>query len=192
MRKLPRDRFSRPTSRPTFQIGDRHYLLTVDRYSKYPMVDEMTVPITSHAVAERLSRYCAMFGRPDQILTDNGPQYTGQAFKKFVETWGVTHVTSSPHYARSNGLAEWYVRYVKGTLKKSSNMQLALLNIRATPVDHELPSPAEMLLGQPLATLLPSRTEPGLEKHRERMQERQIAMKKQHDKTSRKRDLPPP
>lgn len=71
-------------------------------------------------------------------------------------------------------------------------MQLALLNIRATPVDHELPSPAEMLLGQPLATLLPSRTEPGLEKHRERMQERQIAMKKQHDKTSRKRDLPPP
>ena len=83
-------------------------------------------------------------------------------------------------------------RYGKGTLKKSSNMQLALLNIRATPVDPKLPSPAEILLGRPLATLLPSCTEPGLEKNRECMQERQITMKKQHDKTSRKRDLPPP
>ena len=50
-------------------------------------------------------------------------------------------------------------------------MQLALLNIRATPVDANLPSPAEMLLGRPLATLLPSRSEPGLEKHCDRMQE---------------------
>ena len=108
-----------------FQIHDRHYLLTVDRYSKYPLVDEMPVPITSRSVAEKLSQYCAMFGRPDKILTDNGPQYTGQAFKTFTETWGITHVTSSPHYARSNGLAERYVRYIKATLKKSSDMQLA-------------------------------------------------------------------
>ena len=71
-------------------------------------------------------------------------------------------MTSSPHYARSNGLAERYVRYIKGTLKKSSDMQLALLNIRATPVDANLPSPAEMLLGRPLATILPSRSEPGV------------------------------
>ena len=56
-----------------FQIHDRHYLLTVDRYSKYPLVDEMAVPITSRSVADKLSQYCAMFGRPDQILTDNGP-----------------------------------------------------------------------------------------------------------------------
>ena len=57
-------------------------------------------------------------------------------------------------------------------------MQLALLNIRATPVDANLPSPAEMLLGRPLATLLPSRSEPGVEKHRDRMQERQTEMKR--------------
>ena len=173
-----------------FQIHDRHYLLTVDRYSKYPLVDEMPVHITSRSVADKLSQYWAMFGRPDQILTDNGPQYTGQAFKTFTETWRITHVTSSPHYARSNGLAERYVRYIKATLKKSSDMQLALLNIRATPVDAKLPSPAEMLLGRPLATLLPSRSEPGLETHRDRMQERQTIMKAQHDKTSRKEELP--
>ena len=140
-----------------FQIHDRDYLLTVDRYSKCPLVDEMTVPITSRAVADKLSQYCSMFGRPDEIFTDNGPQYTGQSFKAFTETWGITYMTSSPHYARSNVPAERYVRYIKGTLKKSSDMQLALLNIRVTPVDANLPSPAEMLLGRLLATLLPSR-----------------------------------
>ena len=134
--------------------------------------------------------YCSMFGRPDKISTDNGPQYTGQAFKTFTETWGITHVTSYPHYARSNGLAERYVRYIKGTLKKSSGMKLALLNTRATPVDAKLPSPAEMLMGRPLTTLLPSSSEPGTEKHRDRMQERQTTMKDQHNKSSRKEDLP--
>ena len=59
-----------------FQIYDRHYLLTVDRYSKYPLVDEITVPITSRAVADKLSQYCSMFGQSDEIFTDNGPQYS--------------------------------------------------------------------------------------------------------------------
>ena len=95
-------------------------------------------------------------------------------------------MTSSPHYARSNGLAERYVRYVKETLKKSSDIQLALLNIRATPVDAKLPSLVDMLPGRPLAIILPSRSEPGMEKHRYRMQERQTEMNDQHDKTSRK------
>lgn len=40
----------------------------------------------------------AILKRPDEILTDNAPQYTGQAFKKFVTDWGMKHITSSPHY----------------------------------------------------------------------------------------------
>ena len=90
------------------------------------------------------------------------PLHNRQAFNTFTEKLGITHVTSSPHYVRSNGLAERYVRYIKGTLKKPSDMQLALLNIRATPVDAKPPSPADMLLGRPLATLLTSRSEPGM------------------------------
>ena len=127
-----------------------------------------------------------MFGRPDQILTDNGPQYPFNTFRDL----GIAYVTSSPHYARSNGLAERYVRYIKGPLKKSSDMQLALLNIRATPVDATLPSPAEVLLGRPFATLLPGRSEPSMEQHCDRMQERHTEVMVQHDKTSGMEDLP--
>ena len=49
------------------------------------------ITLTSRSAADKLSQYCSMFGRPDQFLTDNGPQYTGQAFKTFTETWGITH-----------------------------------------------------------------------------------------------------
>ena len=34
---------------------------------------------------------------------------------------------------------------------------MALLNLRTTPVDNRLPSPAEMLLGRQVASILPTR-----------------------------------
>ena len=131
-----------------FEIDNRQYMLITDRYSKYPLVDEIRTAVTSQAVTDRLKRYFALFGRPDEIMTDNGPQYTGQPFKEFVQSWGINHVTSSPHYARSNGFIERSVRHVKPIVKKAlrngNDIHLALLNLRATPVDTNLPSPGEM------------------------------------------------
>lgn len=82
-----------------FEINGHQYLLTVDsKYSKYPVVDEMPMPVSSQAVTQKMQTYMSLFGHPDEILTDNGPQYTRQAFKKFVTDWGIKHITSSPHY----------------------------------------------------------------------------------------------
>ena len=55
-----------------FQIHDRHYLLTVYRYSKYPLVDEMAVPITSRSAADKLSQYLLFYVRTA------GPNFDGQ------------------------------------------------------------------------------------------------------------------
>ena len=35
-------------------------------------------------------------GIHQQIVSDNGPQYSGAAFREFVKLWGIEHVTSSP------------------------------------------------------------------------------------------------
>ena len=59
-----------------FEINGKQYLLTVDRYTKYTLVDYMPNPVSSHAVTEKMKAYCAMFGRPDAIMTDGGPQYS--------------------------------------------------------------------------------------------------------------------
>ena len=99
----------------------------------------MKAPVTSYAVAEKVKHYCSLFGRPDEFMSHNGPQYTGQAFKNFTDSWQIKHITSSPEYPRSNGLAERHVRHLKPLVKKclqqGDDVQLALLNARATPGD---------------------------------------------------------
>ncbi|KAL0148840.1 hypothetical protein M9458_055849 [Cirrhinus mrigala] len=176
-----------------FEIHGHQYLLTVDRYSKYPLVDEMPIPASSHAVAQKMQCYTPLFGRPDEIMTDNGPQYTGQPFKKFMADWGIKHTTSSPHYPKSNGFIERHVRQIKSIIKKTiqhkGDVQVALLQVRATPIDSDLPSPAELLLGRPVTTLLPSHADPGKLEHRQCLEKRTTIMKTHHDQCSG-RNLP--
>lgn len=62
--------------------------------------------------------YMSLLGRPDKILTDNWPQYTGQSFQRFMSDWGVKDVTSSPLYPKSKGFIEMHVRHIKSIKKK--------------------------------------------------------------------------
>uniref|UniRef100_A0A3B3ZAL2 Integrase catalytic domain-containing protein n=1 Tax=Periophthalmus magnuspinnatus TaxID=409849 RepID=A0A3B3ZAL2_9GOBI len=150
--------------------------------------------MTLRGLAQKMQMYMSLFGLPDEILTDNGTQYTGDAFKKFTVEWGIEHITSSPHYPKSNGCSERHIRHIKSTVKKTlkngGNLQMALLQIRATPIDSKLPSPAELIFGRPITTLLPSRTDPGREEHRLQLEQRTADMKEHHDRNSHK-ELPP-
>ena len=68
---------------------------------------------------------------------------------------GFNHVTSSPYYPQSNGLAEWTVKTVKALLEQSNDWYLALLTYRATPFPCCGLSPAELLMGQRVKTDVP-------------------------------------
>ena len=132
-----------------FSISDKSYLMVVDRFSKYPLVAEFKSLPTSRAVAEVTKHYCAIFGWPDMIISDNGTQYTGSAYQEFICEWNIDHITSSPNYPRSNRPAERHVRHVKSLIKKAikshQDIQIVLMNILATKTDEQLPSPAEIL-----------------------------------------------
>jgi hypothetical protein len=99
-------------------------------------------------------------------------------------------VTSSPNYPRSNGFIERQVRWIKPVVKKCikrrQNIQIALLNLRATPTDNKIPSPAELLMNRKLSTFLPHREEEKKTSIREDMQNKKIDAKTYHDKTARK------
>ena len=179
-----------------FDVDGHTYLLTVDRYSKYPLADYIPVPVSSQAVTAKIRAYCAQFGRPDEIMSDNGTQYTGEAFQKFIQEWYIEHVTSSPRYPRSNGFIERHVKHIKPLIKKTKkqkeDIQLALLNIRATPLDAaNMLSPAELMFGRKINKLIPHRSGPGPAIQREWLYNKQQCMKTYHDKSSRKTDLSP-
>lgn len=97
-------------------------------------------------------------------MYDNGPQFSGQAFVSFADSYGFRHVTSSPKFPQSNGEADRAVQAVKNLLKKAADPHLALLAYRATPLQNGY-SPAQLLMGRHLRTtvpILPSLLDPSL------------------------------
>ena len=102
----------------------------------------------------------ARFGLPDVLGTDNGPQFASAEFAVFVKQKGITHVTSSPHYAQSNGKSENAVKTLKllfAKAKQSGESEyMALLDWRNTPSECMSTSPAQRLVGRRCKTLLPT------------------------------------
>ena len=100
-------------------------------------------------------------GIPKVLHSDNGPQYASAQFTDFCMSWGITHETSSLHYPQSNGFAEACIKSVKHTLQQAkysgANPHLALLALRATPINTKLPSPAELLYQCQLRTTIPAK-----------------------------------
>ena len=53
-------------------------------------------------------------------MSDNGTQYSCDAFSEFAREYQFRHLTSSPLYPQSNGEAERAVKTIKGLLKKET------------------------------------------------------------------------
>ena len=95
-----------------FELKGNRYLLTVDYFSRYPEVTQMTTT-TSAAIITALKSIFARHGIPEVVRSDNGPQYSALEFAAFAESYGFQHLTSSPYFPQSNGQAERMVQTVK-------------------------------------------------------------------------------
>ena len=100
-----------------FYSKGTEYLLVSDYYSKFPFVRRLPAKCTSAAVILQLKQIFSEQGIPQIVRTDNGPQFNSKDFSEFSSVYGFKHVTSSPHYPRSNGFIESQVKIVKRTLE---------------------------------------------------------------------------
>ena len=66
--------------------------------------------MTGQHVANQCKEILFEYGWPETLISDNGPCYTADAFTSVMNAYHVNHITSSPHYPQSNGLAEKYYR----------------------------------------------------------------------------------
>ena len=136
-----------------FQHNGSTYLLAVDYFSRYPEVIKLN-STTSQAVISLKSIF-SHHGIPTVLVSDNGPQFDSRDMKEFASTYGFQHITSSPYYPQSNGLAERMVKTVKSLLRDTSDPYLALLSYRATPLPWCNYSPSELLMGRRVKTYIP-------------------------------------
>ena len=198
----PQETPSRPwqkTASDLLYFNSKDYLLVVDAYSGYFEI-EMLEDTSSCTVIEHIKKIFARDGIPEQLLTDNGPQYSSRHFKEFAKEWGFLHKTSSPNYPRSNGLSERTVQTAKNLLKKTKaegkDPYLALLTYRDSPRENGLQSPAQLLFGRKLRTQVPIATESLIPKTPDQYNtQRKLILRREkaklnHDRHSRKTPYP--
>lgn len=133
------------------------YIVIVDYYSRFFEVEKLSTQ-SSSSVIHKMKHTFSRHGIPLKVVSDNGPQYASDEFRQFADAWGFHHVTSSPLYPQSNGLAEKTVQTVKRLLEKAKasgeDPYLAILEYRNSPVDHHV-SPAQMLMSRMLRSTVP-------------------------------------
>lgn len=131
---------------------DKWVLVITDYYSRFFEVVEMK-KLTEKDVVVACQEIFARYGIPDEVRSDNGPQFRGE-FGKFAKNYGFKHVTSSPYYPQSNGQAENAVKIAKKILLKSDDINLGLLAYRTTPLENGF-SPAEMMFSRQIKSTVP-------------------------------------
>ena len=78
------------------------FLLVVDAHSKWPEVVNMTTT-SAQCTIEELRRMFASYGIPEQLVSDNGPQFVSGCFEEFMKMNGVKHIKCTPYHPSSNG-----------------------------------------------------------------------------------------
>lgn len=144
-----------------FTWDNRRFLVVADYYSHYFEVKELP-NIKSQTVINKMKGIFARMGIPEVVLSDNGGCYASEEFAKFSKEWDFVHQTSSPYHSSRNGFAESYVKICKQMFSKAKTAKqdalLALLEYRATPLNIGY-SPAELLMGRQLRSILPTSQE---------------------------------
>ncbi|CAI6370293.1 unnamed protein product [Macrosiphum euphorbiae] len=123
-----------------------NYLVVVDYYSRWLEIIKIKQKDTM-TIISKLKPLFSKFGIPMEVIADNMPCGSVE-FQRFAKEWEFEVKTSSPHYPRSNGLAEKGVDIAKKMIQKSNednqDLELYLLNYRNSKVAKLDYTPAQL------------------------------------------------
>ena len=140
------------------------FLIVVDTHSKWLEVEIMS-STTAEKTIDRLRYIFSHYGLPEQLVSDNGPQFVSLEFKHFMKENGIRHILVAPRHPHSNGQAEPFVATFKQAMKAvsfgrapSSTIQQRLMSFLfrygTTPSTVTGATPAELSLKRRVRTRL--------------------------------------
>ena len=85
---LPRDIPSRAwevVGTDLLSCNNHEYLIIADYYSKFPIIQKMNGQTISNMAISTMKQIFSEHGIPCRVVSDNGPQYSSEAFKQFAQ-----------------------------------------------------------------------------------------------------------
>ena len=94
-----------------------NFLVVIDSHSKWLEVKHMTSTTSQRTIAV-LRDLFSSYGLPEEVVSDNGPQFVSHDFTNFMKMNGMKHTLTPPYHPASNGAAERSVPILKQALRK--------------------------------------------------------------------------
>ena len=162
------------------------FFLAIDAHLKWGEVYPM-VHTSSSKTIELLRHLFASYGLPEQLVSDNGPQFTSEEFKRFMKGNGIRHIRCAPYHPASNGLAERFVRSFKEAMKAAKHDGLRELTVYISNYSscHDTSITNSLFLGRKLRSLL-DLLKPNLQ---EAVATKQAEQKRRHDERACPRSM---
>ncbi len=105
--------------------GHQQYVVTTIDYASNIPECLLATSITLATIIKWLKTLLSRYGNPDQIVTNNGPQFVSAEFASFLADHGISHVCSSVYILSENGLVEVFNRSLKYGIQCFSHDALA-------------------------------------------------------------------
>ena len=171
-----------------FDWNQQKYILLADYYSRFPVMRSTNTMSANHLISV-LKTIFSEYGIPEEIMSDQGSQFTSEEYQKFAQEYGIKIIHSSPRYPQSNGFIESMVKITKQILERckqtNSDAHLAMLLYRATPLQSGMASPAELLNQRRLQTIFPIKTPQNRSSNREQMSDEKDKRRRRFNKRAK-------
>ena len=141
-----------------------YYLhVAIDNLSRWPEV-QMVKSTKFKDLEGKLETLFSLHGIPEVVLSDNGPPYNSNDWKRFSKKMGFKTRHSTPEHPESNGIAERFmsvlVKVIHTAVADKQDPRVAvrrrLLNYRNTVHPSTGKTPAEVLVGRTIRTRIPT------------------------------------
>jgi len=121
------------------EIEGFYVLIIVNVHFKW-IVAMLLYSATATTTIQALKMFFSSFGLPEEIVSDNGPQFTVHPFQEFCKHNRIKHSRIPPYHLASNRASECAVQVVKYSMKKMTSSTLLMKRLAEfTEVSHVLP-----------------------------------------------------
>ena len=79
---------------------------------------------TTAATVLQLCKLFFAYGLPEQLVSDNGPQFASTEFAEFLTKNGVKHIKSAPYHPSSNDAVERFIQTFMKTMRSGEHQGL--------------------------------------------------------------------